>query len=72
METVAFVQQFASPVLDRFFYLVSALGSSRVYIILLLFAYLVLDPRRQLARPGLRFGRRHPPLYRPRLGRDAH
>lgn len=45
METVAFVQQFASPALDRFFILVSDLGSSQVYIVLLLFAYLVLDPR---------------------------
>ena len=45
METVAFVQQFASPALDQFFIVVSDLGSSQVYIVLLLFAYLVLDPR---------------------------
>lgn len=45
METVAFVQQFASPALDRFFIVMSDLGSSQVYIVLLLFAYLVLSPR---------------------------
>lgn len=45
METVAFVQQFASPALDQFFIVVSDLGSSQIYIVLLLFAYLVLDPR---------------------------
>lgn len=51
METIAFVQQIASPTLDRFFQQVSALGGSQAYIVFLLCAYLAVD-----ARLGQRLG----------------
>ena len=51
METITYIQQFASPTLDHFFRLTSELGSTRAYIILLLGAYLALD-----ARLGQRLG----------------
>ena len=51
METITVLQQFASPPLDRFFRLVSELGGTRAYIILLLGSYLALD-----ARLGQRLG----------------
>ena len=51
METIAFVQQFASPTLDHFFRSLSELGGTQAYIILLLGAYLALD-----ARLGQRLG----------------
>ena len=51
METITALQQFASPILDHFFRLLSALGSTRAYIILLLGTYLALD-----ARLGQRLG----------------
>ncbi len=51
METVLFLQQFASPTLDRAFQLITDLGSERAYIVLLLSVYLALD-----ARLGRRLG----------------
>lgn len=45
METVTFLQRFASPALDTFFQAVSALGSTNAYIVLLLGVYLALDSR---------------------------
>ncbi len=51
METITFIQQLASPTLDHFFRLMSGLGSTRAYIVLLLGAYLALD-----ARLGQRLG----------------
>ena len=45
METIHFLQQFASPALDTFFQGVSELGSSRAYIALLLIVYLAVDAR---------------------------
>lgn len=45
METIHFLQSFASPTLDTFFRLVTELGSSRVYIALLLVLYLAIDAR---------------------------
>ncbi|ADI13957.1 phosphatase PAP2 family protein [Truepera radiovictrix] len=51
MDTVLFLQSFASPALDRFFQLVTDLGSEGAYIVLLLSVYLALD-----ARLGQRLG----------------
>ncbi len=51
METVLFLQQFASPTLDRAFQLITDLGSERAYIVLLLSVYLALN-----ARLGQRLG----------------
>lgn len=51
METITFIQQFASPTLDLFFRSLSDLGGTQAYIILLLSAYLALD-----ARLGQRLG----------------
>lgn len=45
METIHFLQSFASPQLDTFFMLVTELGSSRAYIALLLVVYLAVDAR---------------------------
>ncbi len=45
METILFLQGFASPTLDAFFQGVSRLGSSQVYIALLLVLYLGVDAR---------------------------
>ena len=51
METITFIQQFASPTLDHFFRFMSELGGTQAYIVLLLGAYLALD-----ARLGQRLG----------------
>ncbi len=51
METITFIQQFASPTLDHFFRLMSELGGTQAYIILLLGSYLAVD-----ARLGQRLG----------------
>ena len=51
MDTITFIQQFASPTLDYFFRFMSELGGTRAYIILLLGVYLALD-----ARLGQRLG----------------
>lgn len=51
MQTITFVQQFASPTLDHFFRFMSDLGSTEAYIIFLLGTYLALD-----ARLGQRLG----------------
>ena len=51
METITALQQFASPPLDHLFRLVSALGGTQAYIVLLLGSYLALD-----ARLGQRLG----------------
>jgi membrane-associated phospholipid phosphatase len=45
MDTIYAIQQFASPALDTFFQLVTELGSSEVYIALLLTLYLAVDAR---------------------------
>jgi membrane-associated phospholipid phosphatase len=45
METVTFLQRFASPALDTAFQALSALGSTNAYIVLLLSVYLALDSR---------------------------
>lgn len=45
METIHFLQSFASPTLDAFFRGVTALGSARAYIALLLVVYLAVDAR---------------------------
>lgn len=45
METVTFLQRFASPGLDTFFQAASALGSTNAYIVLLLGVYLALGSR---------------------------
>ncbi len=45
METIHFLQTFASPTLDTFFRQITALGSSRVYTALLLILYLAVDAR---------------------------
>ncbi|HEX7023142.1 MAG TPA: phosphatase PAP2 family protein [Trueperaceae bacterium] len=51
MDTIAFLQQFASPALDQFMLLVSNLGSEYAYIALLVIVYLSVD-----ARVGRRIG----------------
>jgi membrane-associated phospholipid phosphatase len=51
VDTVLFLQSFASPALDCFFQLVTDLGSEAAYIVLLLSVYLALD-----ARLGQRLG----------------
>lgn len=51
MDTVVFLQSFASPALDRLFQLITDLGSQRAYIVLLLSVYLAVD-----ARLGQRLG----------------
>lgn len=45
METITFLQGFASPALDAFFQLVTRLGNTNAYIVLLLTVYLVVDSR---------------------------
>lgn len=45
METIHFLQSFASPTLDTVFMLVTELGGSRAYIALLLVVYLAVDAR---------------------------
>ena len=45
METITFLQGFASPALDAFFQFVTRLGNTNAYIVLLLTVYLVVDSR---------------------------
>lgn len=45
METIHFLQEFASPALNDFMLMVTNLGSERAYIVLLLIAYLGVDAR---------------------------
>ena len=45
MSVILFLQSYASPALDRFAQLVSDLGSTEAYIVLLLTIYLGFDAR---------------------------
>lgn len=45
METITFLQGFATPALDTFFQLVTHLGNTNAYIVLLLTVYLAVDSR---------------------------
>ncbi len=45
METITFLQGFATPALDTFFQLVTRLGNTNAYIVLLLTVYLAVDSR---------------------------
>lgn len=51
METISYVQQFASPTLDTVFQFITNLGAERAYIAFLLITYLAVD-----ARVGQRVG----------------
>lgn len=45
METIAFLQQFASPALDRAILLITDIGDEKAYIALLVIIYLAVNPR---------------------------
>ena len=45
METITFLQGFATPALDTFFQLVTRIGNTNAYIVLLLTVYLAVDSR---------------------------